>query len=193
MWDWKKGDVLTLFTPNCVDTPAVIWGCHWAGGIISPANPGYTARELAFQLKDAGSKAVVTQHSLLPIAREAARQVGIPEDKIILIGDERDKSLKFKHFQSILNSVPTARYEKTKVDPRTDLAFLVYSSGTTGYPKGVMLSHENIISNILMGIPLEGANLTWNGGTHGQGDNVIAFLPFFHIYGVSPRKFLFRG
>ena len=185
VWDWKKGDVLTLFTPNCVDTPAVIWGCHWAGGILSPANPGYTAHELAFQLKDAGSKALVTQLAFLSTAREAAREAGIPEDKIILMGDERDKSMKFKHFLSIKNPAATARYRKSKVDPQVDLAFLVYSSGTTGCPKGVMLSHENIIANILMAVTLENGNLTWNGGKHGKGDNLIAFLPFFHIYGAS--------
>ena len=188
LWDWKKGDVMTLFSLNCVDTPAVIWGCHWAGGIISPANPGYTARELTFQLKDAGSKALVTQWHFLPIAQEAARYAGIPEDRVILIGDERDNSMKVKQFQSIKNTAGTARYRKTKVNPRLDLAFLVYSSGTTGCPKGVMLSHENIIANILMGAAMEGGNLTWNGGKHGKGDNLIAFLPFFHIYGVSFSK-----
>ena len=184
-WEWRKGDVLALFTPNCVDTPAVIWGCHWAGGIVSPANPGYTVQELAFQLKDAGAKGLVTQKPFLAVAQEAAKQVGIPEDMIILIGDERDESRCFKHFTSIRNVAGTNRYRRTKLDPKKDLAFLVYSSGTTGHPKGVMLSHRNIISNILMLKAGEGGNVSWNGGKDGKGDKVLAFLPFFHIYGIS--------
>jgi 4-coumarate--CoA ligase len=76
-WNWQKGDVLTLYTPNCIDTPAIIWGTHWAGGVLSSANPGYTTDELAFQLKDARSKALVTQTPLLKAACMAAKKAGI--------------------------------------------------------------------------------------------------------------------
>ena len=119
----------------------------------------------------------------MKVATEAAKQAGIPNDRIILIGDHRDASNVFKHFTSIVNTAGTSRYRRTKVDPKKDLAFLVYSSGTTGLPKGVMLSHENIVSNCLMMKAGEGGNLTWNGGPEGKGDTLIAFLPFFHIYG----------
>lgn len=182
-WNWQKGDVLALFTPNSVDTPAIIWGCHWAGGIVSPANPGYTADELAFQLKDAGAKAMVTQKSCLGVAQEAAKQAGVPLDRIILMGDERDAENKFKHFTSIRNISGTTRYRRVKLDPKKDLAFLVYSSGTTGHPKGVMLCHENIVANVIMLRVGESGYLTWNGGKDGQGDRILAFLPFYHIYG----------
>ncbi|KAL8944526.1 MAG: hypothetical protein Q9216_000436 [Gyalolechia sp. 2 TL-2023] len=185
LWEWRKGDVLALFSPNCIDTPSVLWGCHWAGGIVSPANPGYTLDELAFQLKDSGATALVTQKKLLPIATKAAKQVGIPDDRIVLIGDDRDETLRFRHFQSIRNLTGTLRYKRTKVDPKEDLAFLVYSSGTTGHPKGVMLTHRNIVSNILMGKVAEGGNLTSNGGPDGDGDKLLAFLPFYHIYGLA--------
>ena len=163
----------------------MIWGCQWAGGIVSPANPGYTADELAFQLKDAGASALVTQKSLLEVATQAAKRVGISNNRIILIGDERDTSFRFRHFSSIKNAAGTNRYRRAKVNPEEDLAFLVYSSGTTGYPKGVMLSHKNIVSNILMLRTGEAGNLTWNGGPSGNGDNILAFLPFYHIYGKS--------
>ena len=152
---------------------------------MSPANPGYTADELTFQLKDAGASALVTQKPLLEIATQAAKRVGIPDDRVILIGDERDPSFRFKHFSSVRNTAGTNRYRRIKVNAKEDLAFLVYSSGTTGYPKGVMLSHENIVSNILMLRTGEAGNLTWNGGPGGKGDNILAFLPFYHIYGTS--------
>ena len=174
-----------LFTPNCIETPPLIWGVQWAGGICSPANPGYTAEELAFQLKDSGAKALVTQKPFLNVARKAAKEAGIPDDRIILMGNEKDETMKFKHFTSIRNLAGTSRYRRTKVDPKKDLAFLVYSSGTTGHPKGVMLSHENIVANMAMGKAGEGGNLSWEGGPEGKGDSMLAFLPFYHIYGLT--------
>lgn len=72
------------------------------------------------------------------------------------------------------------------MDPKKDLAFLVYSSGTTGHPKGVMLSHENIVANTLMIKVAEGGNLSWKGGKDGRGDKILAFLPFYHIYVLTP-------
>ena len=183
IWEWRKGDVLALFTPNCIDTPAITWGIHWAGGVVSPANPGYTTEELAFQLRDSGAKALATQKPFLKVAVEAAMQAGIPKERIVLMGDEKDETMKFRHFSSIRNVAGTNRYRRTKINPKNDLAFLVYSSGTTGHPKGVMLSHENIVSNILMLKAGEGDNLSWDGGPDGKGDITLAFLPFFHIYG----------
>lgn len=103
---------------------------------MSPANPGYTFEELAFQIKDAGARALITQRSLLDVAKAAADKAGLPYDKIILMGDEKDPDYQFKHFLTI-QATSKAEYQRTVLDPKRDLAFLVYSSGTTGYPKGV--------------------------------------------------------
>ncbi|KZF26824.1 acetyl-CoA synthetase-like protein [Xylona heveae TC161] len=184
-WDWQKGDVLAVFSPNCIDTPAITWGTLWTGGIISSANPSYTVDELAFQLGDCQAKALVTQKPLLKLAVEAARRVGLSPDRIILIGDERDEQGKFKHFSSILNISGVARWRKPRIDPAKDLAFLVYSSGTTGHPKGVMLSHRNIVSNTMMITLGEWRHLSWDSCPDGKGDRVMAFLPFYHIYGLT--------
>lgn len=178
MWEWEKGDVLALYTPNCIDTPSVMWGTHWAGGVVSPANPGYTAEELAFQLRDAGAKALVTQMPFLRIAVEAAKMVGIPEDRVILVGDERDPSYRHKHFTAIRNLAGTSRYRRVKRNPAKDLAFLPYSSGTTGKPKGVMLTHSNVTSNTLMNHAAEAPNID------ARNAKLIACLPFYHIYGM---------
>ncbi|OJD09730.1 hypothetical protein AJ78_08958 [Emergomyces pasteurianus Ep9510] len=178
-WDWQKGDVLAIISPNNIDMPPVIWGTHWAGGIVSPANPTYTPDELAFQLKGTKAKALVTQLALLPTATAAAKLAGIPENRIILLGDTRDPSAKFKHFTSVRNISKATRYRKTRIDPAKDLAFLSFSSGTTGIPKGVMLSHRNIVSNIMQFTAGEAGQLSW------KNDKVMAFLPFFHIYGLT--------
>ncbi|RMX75558.1 hypothetical protein D0869_11515, partial [Hortaea werneckii] len=184
LWDFQTGDVLGVFSPNSIDTPAVTWGCHFAGGVVSPANPGYTADELAFQLKDSGAKALVTQVAQLPVALEACAKVGIPKDRICLMGDERVEG-QFKHFTSVRNISGTQRYRRAKVNPSEDLAFLVYSSGTTGHPKGVMLTHRNIVANTLM-ISAAESPLSWQPREgHPDGDVILAFLPFFHIYGLT--------
>jgi acyl-CoA synthetase (AMP-forming)/AMP-acid ligase II len=188
LWDWQRGDVLALFSPNCIDTPAISWGTSWAGGVVSPANPAYTVDELAFQLKDSEAKAVATQLSSLTVARAAAKKVGIQEDRIFLIGDQRDPESRVKHFTSVRNIPRATIYRKTRVNPEKDVAFLVYSSGTTGLPKGVMLSHRNIIANVLQLSAGDAGNLSWHGGADGKGDKILAFLPFFHIYGKTRQS-----
>lgn len=129
-WAWRKGDVLALFAQNCIDTPAVTWGAHWAGGIVSPANPAYNLRELVHHLKDSGAKALVTQRGLLGVALKAATEVGIGRDRIVLIGEDVDRRYTgFMHLGDMLGDLGCERVKIRK----EDLAFLVYSSGTTGY------------------------------------------------------------
>ncbi|KAI1382082.1 acetyl-CoA synthetase-like protein [Hypoxylon crocopeplum] len=186
-WGFKKGDALGFFSPNSVDYAPVFFGVLWAGGACSTANPTYTADELAFQMRDSRVVGIVTQMPMLPTALEAAKAVGIPEDRIILMGDARDPAGKFKHFTEIrstsLLGIPTLR---PRLDPHKDVAFLVYSSGTTGLPKGVMLTHRNIVSNIMQLAHMEMLNGLYHaGGPDGKGDKQVAVLPFFHVYGLT--------
>jgi len=190
---FRKSDVLALYVPNDIDVGPVVWGTLWAGGIVSPANPGYTISELVYQLKDSGAKLLVTHMSALENAKKACKEVGIPESNILLLGKDGDPSRKLKHWKSVRNNDGTYRMRTPKISPKTDLAFLVYSSGTTGRPKGVKLTHHNMTSNIEQIWAAE-PHLTHDGSGRvpgipdapkGKGDKILACLPFFHIYGLN--------
>lgn len=189
-WQWKKGDAIGIFSPNTIDYAPAVFGTLWAGGVASTANPTYTVKELAFQMKDSNVKAIITQVPMLAAAREAAKLVGIPEDRIILMGADRDPSGRFKHFTEIRSSGLLAFPSQTRVEPSKDLAFLVYSSGTTGLPKGVMLTHGNIVANVMQFSAAERrSGLHCLGGMDGKGDKQLAVLPFFHVYvSGKPRR-----
>ncbi|KAJ9657044.1 hypothetical protein H2198_004536 [Neophaeococcomyces mojaviensis] len=179
LWDWQKGDVLNIYAPNDVDVGPIIYGVFFAGGIVSPANPGYGPDELAFQLENSGSKAIVTTKAFLPSALQAAEKAGIAKDRILLCGEERDEGHLVKHWTNIRKTSGALRYRRRKLHPDNDLAFLVYSSGTTGLPKGVMLSHKNVIADLCL---IQGAVGKWY---EGGKDKILGVLPFFHIYGLT--------
>jgi 4-coumarate--CoA ligase len=172
-WNWQKGDVLGMCTPNCVDMPALMWGTLWAGGIVSPSNPAYTPAELAFQLKDSGAKALLTQVSHLKIAFEAAKIAGIPRDRILTMGNE--KSGAAQHFTYFIASAKGKPMMERVVQGPNDSAYIPYSSGTTGLPKGVVLTQGNMVSNTLM-CRVGLSELS-------SKDTMLAVLPFYHVYG----------
>ncbi|EAQ93330.1 hypothetical protein CHGG_01565 [Chaetomium globosum CBS 148.51] len=182
VWGWKTGDVLAFYTPNSIDTPILTLGALWAGGIVSPANPLYTVDELAFQLHDSGAKGLVTQPANLPVAIAAAQKANLPLDRIILVGHHRDPSGQIRHFSSLTTTTTTTTKPAT---PQQSPAFIVYSSGTTGLPKGVCLTHRNMVANVLQASYVEGRQWRAVGGPDGRGDKQLGVLPFFHIYGLT--------
>jgi acyl-CoA synthetase (AMP-forming)/AMP-acid ligase II len=177
-WHWQKGDVVALFSPNSTDIAPVTFGTLWAGGVVCPFNNLYTVGELVSQLKSSQAKALVTHVACLEVAREAALLVGLPLDRVILVGP-RDTKERFGHFSDVQSS--TTDIQKVQIDPKEDLAYLVYSSGTTGLPKGVMLTHENTVANLLQGAVMDGQQMHWSK------DRTIGFLPMYHIYGKPTR------
>jgi acyl-CoA synthetase (AMP-forming)/AMP-acid ligase II len=190
---WQKGDVLAMFAGNSIEWPAVVLGALWVGGVVSPANPGYTAKEFSQQLSDNSARAIVTQHHLLGTVKEALALAGMTGTTVILIDQLEKSTAQIPHFTNIYNSGPKFLYSGENINPKTDLAFLVYSSGTTGKPKGVKLSHYNVTSNISQLQPGDQEYLTWNGSKTCSGiplpkdgaDRIIASVPFFHIYGLT--------
>lgn len=189
LWDWQKGEVLALFSPNDVDYAPVIYGTFFAGGTVTPANPAYSVDELAFQLSDSEAKAIVTTRQFLETALNAAKKAKIDQDRVILLGIQKDDTHRAKHWTDIRKAPGAVRYTRRKMHPDDDLAFLVYSSGTTGLPKGVMLSHRNVTADVLM---IQGCVGKWYKSGF---DKFLGVLPFFHIYGLTGlvHQMLYRG
>lgn len=118
---------MAVYSPNCIDLPAVIFGTLWAGGVVSSANPTYTVDELSHQLKDSGANALITHASCLANAMAAAKNAGIPGTRVLLVGDERGDDARVLHFTYLLN--PSQTMERVQINPIQDCALLPYSSG----------------------------------------------------------------
>jgi acyl-CoA synthetase (AMP-forming)/AMP-acid ligase II len=164
---FKKGDVFGILSPNCPDYAIAFHAVATLGGIVTPINPLYTKREITHQLKDCGARFLVTIPMFMDKARDAANEAGIEE--VFVFGE----GVGATPFSELL--VDNGRAEQVAVDPREDLVALPYSSGTTGLPKGVMLTHHNLVANIRQ---MEGLCYFF------ETDTLICVLPLFHIYGL---------
>ena len=160
-----KGDVLAIFSPNIPEYAIAYYAAIRLGGIVTPANPLYTPEELAFQLNDAGAKLLLTIPQFVETATAAAGQAAIKE---IFVFGEAEGATPFAELMKPGGEVPP--FEGSF----DDIVVLPYSSGTTGLPKGVMLSHRNLVGNM---------HQTRGLHTLSEDDVLIAILPFFHIYG----------
>jgi acyl-CoA synthetase (AMP-forming)/AMP-acid ligase II len=161
-----RGEVVGVYLPNLPEYAVVFHGAAVAGGMCTTVNPLYTAAELAHQLSDCGARFLVTAPEILEAAREAARTAGVEE--LFVVGEGEGASP--------LADLLAEPSETPPIDPAGDLAVLPYSSGTTGLPKGVMLTHRNLVANlgqVQAGFPID------------DHDVLIACLPFFHIYGMT--------
>ncbi|MGG7510860.1 AMP-binding protein [Plantibacter sp. YIM 135249] len=164
------GDVVALHSPNVPAFATVFHGILRAGATATTVNALYNAEEIAAQLRDAHATMLFTVSPLYPQAKEAAAAVGIPDDRVIVL-DGFDGHLSLRDLLSAREPAPDVSF-----DPATHLAVLPYSSGTTGRPKGVMLTHRNLVANVQQSTPQLGMV---------PDDRILAVLPFFHIYGMT--------
>lgn len=162
-----KGDVVAVLSVNRPEFALVFHGALLAGCTVTPINPLYTVEEIAFQLKDSGAKILVTMPELLERAGEAAATVGIHD---IFVFGECEGARPFASLLASEGPVPDVA-----IDAANDVAAMPYSSGTTGLPKGVMLTHRNLVANLAQAAPLKLSKC---------GDVVLNVLPMFHIYGL---------
>lgn len=166
----QVGTVVAVLCPNIPAFATVFHGALRIGATLTTINSLYTAREITGQLLDAGASWLVTVSALLPQAQEAARAAQIPADRLIVL----DGAPGHPNLAQLLTA--GEQPPPVDVDPATHVAVLPYSSGTAGEPKGVMLSHRNLVANVeqcraIIDVTPE--------------DRLLAVLPFFHIYGMT--------
>ncbi|MEV6177984.1 4-coumarate--CoA ligase family protein [Streptomyces sp. NPDC052015] len=165
----RKGDVLALHSPNTIAFPTAFYAATRAGATVTTVHPLATPEEFAKQLGDSAARWIVTVSPLLETARRAAELAGGIQE--ILVCDSAPGH------RSLIDMLASAAPEPDiTIDAAEDVAALPYSSGTTGMPKGVMLTHRQIATNLAQLEPAIPA---------GPGDRILAVLPFFHIYGLT--------
>lgn len=164
----KEGDCVVLFLPNCLEFIISYYGILKAGGLVSPANPLNRAAELKHQINDGQAKIIITNQNAYPVLQAIRGETGL-HTVILTETDGSEASL-----QKILAESPSSPPD-THIDPRRDIAAIEYTGGTTGLPKGVMLTHYNLVANAIQ-------NATWLGWS--QQDIIIGVLPFYHSWGA---------
>ncbi|KAJ2001486.1 hypothetical protein H4R26_004110 [Coemansia thaxteri] len=178
----RRGDILAAILPNTILYQVVAMGTHMIGGVVTTANPAYTPRELAHQLQVTQAKVVVTVRASIPVVKEALRigQLSIPDDRILTIDGEGGS------VRQVLSQQPFPRvFLTTKHEADTTPSFIVFSSGTSGVPKGVVLSHKNMVANMVQFLSTDRCDKKLMEATRAKFQRRwLQVLPMFHIYGI---------
>jgi acyl-CoA synthetase (AMP-forming)/AMP-acid ligase II len=171
------GDVVALLSPNSPGFAIAFHGILRAGASATTINALFTPKDIAKQLTDAHAKMLITISALLPQAAEGAAHAGLSPSEVVVLDGRGEADAASAGHPSIDDLLASgAHAPSVSFDPGTHLAALPYSSGTTGNPKGVMLTHRNLVANVAQFRPIQGITAD---------DVIIAVLPFFHIYGMT--------
>ncbi|HCJ28222.1 MAG TPA: long-chain fatty acid--CoA ligase [Pseudomonas sp.] len=195
----QPGDRIAVQLPNLIQYPIVVFGAMRAGLIVVNTNPLYTAREMEHQFNDSGAKALICLANMAHLAEEVLPKTGIRHVVITEVGDMLPAVKRLlvnaviKHVKKMvpaynlpkavrLNDAMALGRGKTarEANPASDdIAVLQYTGGTTGVAKGAMLTHRNLVSNMLQCRELMGSEL-------GNGcETMVAPLPLYHIYAFT--------
>ena len=206
----QRGDRVAIMLPNTFQYPVSLFGVLKAGAVVVNVNPLYTPRELAHQLKDSGAKAIVVFENFAKTLEEALPDTAVEHIVVTALGDllgdglnAKGRLLNFvvKHVQKMVpahrlpNAVRMRRAlslgAKSPLTPtivsHDDLAFLQYTGGTTGVAKGAMLTHRNIIANLLQAKAWAETQLG------GEVETVLTPLPLYHILSLTVNGLIFLG
>jgi long-chain acyl-CoA synthetase len=170
----KKGKTVALFMWNSPEFIIAFFGALKAGATVTALNPSYREKDAKYQLEDSESITVIVDDEQYPVIKSIRDE--LPRLKnIVVVGEERLPETYL--FKELIERYPP-NPPKVRITPKKDLAVIQYTAGTTGPPKGCMLTHYNIVSNMFQ--------LTLTHGTEStREDIVLAHLPFYHIYGMT--------
>ncbi len=171
----RKGDRVALFSPNSIEWEAAFYGLEKAGAILVPMNPQFKETEAEYELNDSGAETIVVLQDLYPIIARVRTQTKLKN--VIIIESEKHANLPEDTlgWAQLMQNTSVEEME-VSFNAKEDLAALVYTSGTTGLPKGTMLTHFNIVSNVIqVSQTFELSEL----------DVAIIVLPLYHIYGLN--------
>jgi long-chain acyl-CoA synthetase len=196
----KKGTKVGLFMPNCPTFIIYYYATLKIGGTVVNYNPLYTLEELTFQVKDSETEIMVTLDLKVLFDKvEALMKAGtlkrsvvasfaalLPGAKSVLFKLFKSKDLAHPMKSEVAKNVISdadvrnndGKYQKVEIDPRNDVAVLQYTGGTTGTPKGAMLTHANVGVNAQQG-------KAWATNLQPGGERVLAALPFFHVFAMT--------
>ena len=169
------GEVVAIFLPNSWEFAITYHAATLAGGIPTLLNPSYREREIRYQLENSGAVFLITDAPLL----DGVNLAGLPTLRRIFT--TRSFTSSSEDFASLLQPAfgkTSAKFPEARQNSQQTVAALPYSSGTTGLPKGVMLSHYNLVANVYQILGPNAAILT-------PDDVMLCFLPLYHIYGLT--------
>jgi len=168
----KKGDRVALYGPNSIQWEISFLGLERAGAILVPMNPLFKETEVEYEANDSGAETIIVSQPEYPNVAAVKDKTNIKNIIVIESGEKPEGTLGWSEL--IANTKPDP--PEYNFDPKEDLAALVYTSGTTGLPKGTMLTHYNIVSNVIQISQIfELSEL----------DIAMTVLPLYHIYGLN--------
>ena len=168
----NKGDRVALYMTNRPEYIISFYAAARLGGVATPMNPTYKKDEIQHQLNDAEASVLVVQESLYPLVKSVRSKVPSLKE-VIIVG--RKAEPKTHLFRDLIRASSPKHPPQVALNWTEDLVALPYSSGTTGLPKGVMLSQQNLVANNIQFI---------SSGRMSERDTLLIFLPFYHIYGM---------
>ena len=178
----KGGDVFAIFLPNCPEYILSLTGVIGAGGVVTTINPAYTETEVARQLEMSGASFILTKSNMIQVTKEAIEKC-TRKIQIVLLDKCKADTI---YYKDVLQHGEISWPKEVLESGRTndEVCLLPYSSGTTGLPKGVMVTAQNIISNICQLV--YGKELDFiEQSTSSFQPKTICVLPMFHMYGLN--------
>jgi 4-coumarate--CoA ligase len=181
----KQNDAVLMYSSNHIFVPVAYFAVAGSGRIFTGCNPAYGVDETVYQIENTGAKVILVEPQFLDLVLKAAEKSNFPLERIYLFDDKPVKAQRgVRSWMTILGSESESEnwqwHRMSPEESKTRIAVLNYSSGTTGLPKGVMISHQNVIANVEQSLYMR--RLEQPAGKP-PAERWLGFLPLYHAYG----------